>query len=590
MAETSREELNKKMEGVNLSSLDQTSDTTYQVLLNKVDELKKFINETKVMSLSKRQMGCLLRFLESLDKCLFVDAYWELYDFIHNYGSKESPTLNRGEFTLFREQISRIATRIKEKQEYPGVPLNAKMSDLVSKNTSSGKTTSQDCYGEVEKIMNEITLPISNKSKEEVEKIIFENVSAVLNVLNNLGEFTLPKRAGGGDVTKQTIVFTEKQLKDIDFCLFYIDTGKIADAYTRLKEVAIDFKNSDPELDKLELLEYLCFKLVHRVKEIETRDKKPAEQPKQQPMQSQNLQNDNGTAKLTQDVNNEENKSNETKSVKQDKDNIDSENAKKALERLSKIGHKDGEILTVAQKVETVFLNRIINKKISFDIILEDSHYDKFIELLTRKDPNPNTVSKMLDTSYLLVAWNNRLCYEPFSDEELKKLLVDTGYKSASEIGYSFSDQVVTVEEREKTLKMFIFGSISCLDDNYMLEMLNEGKDECLEAIRKGDNKPYINKLKQLLDFMESYKCNFEIPQYCVRNIDPEDSPYEDFEYAEGYFESIMMMFAEKDGCEKSYLELITLFERCLTIDQYVADYICMSIGSVLGCLGEKVY
>ena len=57
---------------------------------------------------SRRQIVTYKNSISCLDDKQYVDAYWELYDFIHNYGSTDNPVVNEGECELLSLQLKRI--------------------------------------------------------------------------------------------------------------------------------------------------------------------------------------------------------------------------------------------------------------------------------------------------------------------------------------------------------------------------------------------------------------------------------------------------------------------------------------------------
>ncbi len=64
--------------------------------------------------LSKRQIGTFKNALKNIDDKQFLEAYWETFDFIHNYGSTENSIIDEGEYELFKFLIERIVSKIEE--------------------------------------------------------------------------------------------------------------------------------------------------------------------------------------------------------------------------------------------------------------------------------------------------------------------------------------------------------------------------------------------------------------------------------------------------------------------------------------------
>lgn len=57
---------------------------------------------------SRRQIITYKNSVLCLDNKQYIEAYWELYDFIHNNGSKDNPVINEGERELLNLQLERI--------------------------------------------------------------------------------------------------------------------------------------------------------------------------------------------------------------------------------------------------------------------------------------------------------------------------------------------------------------------------------------------------------------------------------------------------------------------------------------------------
>lgn len=57
---------------------------------------------------SRRQIITYKNSVICLDRKQYLDAYWELFDFIHNHGSEDNPVINEGEYELLNLQLERM--------------------------------------------------------------------------------------------------------------------------------------------------------------------------------------------------------------------------------------------------------------------------------------------------------------------------------------------------------------------------------------------------------------------------------------------------------------------------------------------------
>ncbi len=62
---------------------------------------------------SRRQIITYKNSISCLDGKQYLDAYWELFDFIHNNGSKDNLVINEGEYELLNLQLERIINIMK---------------------------------------------------------------------------------------------------------------------------------------------------------------------------------------------------------------------------------------------------------------------------------------------------------------------------------------------------------------------------------------------------------------------------------------------------------------------------------------------
>lgn len=114
-----REFMNYIDKGIRKKSVDEQK----QIILQKSQDILNYLNDKNPFDcysidrqkkfLSGRQIGTFKNSILCLDNKQYLDAYWEIFDFIDDYGNKDNQ-VNIGEYDLFVLQLERMIKNIKE--------------------------------------------------------------------------------------------------------------------------------------------------------------------------------------------------------------------------------------------------------------------------------------------------------------------------------------------------------------------------------------------------------------------------------------------------------------------------------------------
>ncbi len=120
--ELKRDELLDYMGNIDLR--DKSNEGKKQIIVQKIMDVMNYMRnrnpydsyslDRKKRFLSGREIGTLMNSIKRLDENDFVEAYFEICDFVHDNGTKEDPVLNIGESDIVYFQLERIVNTIKK--------------------------------------------------------------------------------------------------------------------------------------------------------------------------------------------------------------------------------------------------------------------------------------------------------------------------------------------------------------------------------------------------------------------------------------------------------------------------------------------
>ena len=118
-----RNELCEFMNNIDKDIRSKIIDEQKQIIIMKAQNILEYVNQrypkmieyddhiSQLICFSRRQITTFKLSVLSLDNNDYLDAYWELFDFIHNSGSKQNPIISEGEETLLILQLERIINK-----------------------------------------------------------------------------------------------------------------------------------------------------------------------------------------------------------------------------------------------------------------------------------------------------------------------------------------------------------------------------------------------------------------------------------------------------------------------------------------------
>ena len=120
--ELNRTELREFMDQIDKDIRKKPFEEQKQIIVQKAQDILKYLNgknpydsysvDRQKKFLSGRQIGTLENSIRCIDEKQYLDAYWEIFDFIDDYGNKDDK-ISIGEIDLFVLQIERIINNIK---------------------------------------------------------------------------------------------------------------------------------------------------------------------------------------------------------------------------------------------------------------------------------------------------------------------------------------------------------------------------------------------------------------------------------------------------------------------------------------------
>lgn len=120
--ELNRQELYEYMDDVAENIRNKTSDEQNKLVLEKIEKVFEYMKEKSTIGvritpddcyLTHRQITTLLNSLKALDNNDILDSYYEIVDFVYDYGNTARPVLLSIEQEVLETQLNRIADKIK---------------------------------------------------------------------------------------------------------------------------------------------------------------------------------------------------------------------------------------------------------------------------------------------------------------------------------------------------------------------------------------------------------------------------------------------------------------------------------------------
>ncbi len=121
--ELNRAKLREFMNNIDREIRKKSVDEQKQIILQKSQDILDYLSDKNPFDcysidrqkkfLSGRQIGTFKNSILCLDNKQYLDAYWELFDFIDDYGNKDNQ-VSIGEFDLLVLHLERMIKNIKE--------------------------------------------------------------------------------------------------------------------------------------------------------------------------------------------------------------------------------------------------------------------------------------------------------------------------------------------------------------------------------------------------------------------------------------------------------------------------------------------
>ena len=121
--ELNRDDLREFMNNIDKDIRNKSADEQKQIVLKKLQDISNYLRDKYPFDsysidrqkkfLSGRQIATFSNSVLCLDNAQYLDSYWELFDFVDDYGNKDNQ-ISIGEFDMFGLQLDRMIKKIEK--------------------------------------------------------------------------------------------------------------------------------------------------------------------------------------------------------------------------------------------------------------------------------------------------------------------------------------------------------------------------------------------------------------------------------------------------------------------------------------------